>query len=210
MDSGFAGLLALYLGLLLFIAPFLGRYIRLAMQGDARVTGWGAWFERGIYRLAGVDATAGMGWKRYAAAVLLFNVLGVLAVYALQRTQGMLWLNPQGFGAVAADSAFNTAISFVTNTNWQGYAGESTMSHLTQMLGLAVQNFVSAATGISVLFALIRGLAGQGGGTVGNFWADLTRSTLYILLPLSVLLALALASQGVIQNFDAALGVHTL
>ena len=210
MDTGFVGLLAVYLAILLAMAPFLGRYIRVAMQGGSPATAWGRPIERGIYRCAGIDPAAEMRWKHYAWAVLAFNVLGVLAVYALQRLQGMLPLNPDGMGPVAADSAFNTAISFVTNTNWQGYAGESTMSHLTQMLALTVQNFVSAATGISVLFALMRGLTRHGAAGVGNFWADLVRSTLYVLLPLSVVLALALVSQGVIQNFDATLQVPAL
>ena len=141
---------------------------------------------------------------------MAFNLVGLVALYALQRVQGWLPLNPAALGAVAPDSALNTAVSFVTNTNWQGYAGETTMSYLTQMLGLGVQNFVSAATGIAVLFALMRGLARHSAGTVGNFWADLVRSTLYVLLPLSLLLALFLVSQGVIQNFDAYQTVHTL
>ena len=119
-----------------------------------------------------------MGWKRYALAVLAFNILGIIAVYALQRLQGMLPLNPAGMGPVSPDSALNTAISFVANTNWQGYGGESTMSYLTQMLALTVQNFVSAATGIAVLFALIRGLARHCSATLGNFWTDMVRSTL--------------------------------
>jgi K+-transporting ATPase ATPase A chain len=155
-----------------------------------------------LYRVAGVRADAEMGWKQYAIAVLVFNVIGVIAVYALQRVQGLLPLNPQAFGAVSPDSSFNTAISFVTNTNWQGYSGESTMSYLTQMLALTVQNFVSAATGIAVVFALIRGFARHTSATIGNFWVDITRTTLYVLLPLSVITALLLVSQGVIQNFD--------
>ena len=144
-----------------------------------------------------------MGWTQYALAMLLFSLLGVLAVYGLQRLQDLLPLNPQGFGAVTPDSSFNTAVSFVTNTNWQGYGGETTMSYLTQMLGLAVQNFVSAATGMAVLVALIRGFARRTAETIGNFWVDLTRSTLYILLPLSLVLALVLVQQGVVQNFSA-------
>src|SRR5499433_1943952 len=144
-----------------------------------------------------------MGWKTYAIAMLLFNLLGFLAVYLLQRLQGVLPLNPQGLGAVTPDSSFNTSISFVSNTNWQGYGGEVTMSYLTQMLGLAVQNFVSAATGMAVLVALIRGLHRRSATTIGNFWVDLTRSTLYILLPLSLVLALVQVSQGVVQNFSA-------
>lgn len=211
MSAEFIGLLAAYLAVLLAVAPFLGRYIRAAMENpQSRLTAWGRPLERGIYRLAGIDPQAEMGWQRYALAVLAFNIVGIAAVYALQRLQGVLPLNPAGLGAVAPDSALNTAISFVTNTNWQGYGGESTMSYLTQMLALTVQNFVSAATGIAVLFALVRGLARHCSTTVGNFWADMVRCTLYVLLPLSLVLALALVSQGVIQNFSPYQEVQTL
>ncbi|CAB3680507.1 potassium-transporting ATPase subunit KdpA [Achromobacter pestifer] len=211
MTAEFVGLLVLYLAVLLAIAPLLGRYIRIAMEnGQSRLTTWGRPLERGIYRLAGIDPQAEMGWKRYAVAVLAFNILGIVVVYGLQRVQGMLPLNPAGMGAVTPDSALNTAISFVSNTNWQGYGGESTMSYLTQMLALTVQNFVSAATGIAVLFALIRGLARHCSATVGNFWADMVRCTLYVLLPLSFVLALALVSQGVIQNFSPYQDVQTV
>lgn len=204
MSSQFLGLLVLYLAILLACAPFLGRYIRRAVEdGDYSLTVWGRPLERLLYRLGGVRADTGMGWKQYAVAVLAFNLLGVVAVYALQRLQGMLPLNPQGFGAAAPDSAFNTAISFVANTNWQGYAGESTMGYLTQMLALTVQNFLSAATGIAVVFALMRGFARQSAATIGNFWVDMTRVTLYVLAPIATVIALALVSQGVIQNFDA-------
>ncbi|MNK14760.1 Potassium-transporting ATPase A chain [compost metagenome] len=211
MTAEFFGLLGLYLAVLLAIAPFLGRYIRIAMEnGHSRLTAWGRPIERGIYRLAGIAPQTEMGWKRYALAVLAFNIIGIVAVYALQRMQGLLPLNPAGMGAVSPDSALNTAISFVANTNWQGYGGESTMSYLTQMLALTVQNFVSAATGIAVLFALIRGLARHCSATVGNFWADMVRCTLYVLLPLSLVLALALVSQGVIQNFSPYQEVQTV
>lgn len=211
MTAEFIGLLVVYLTVLLAIAPLLGRYIRIAMEnGQSRLTAWGRPIERGIYRLAGIDPQAEMGWKRYALAVLAFNILGIAAVYALQRLQGALPLNPAGMGAVSPDSALNTAISFVTNTNWQGYGGESTMSYLTQMLALTVQNFVSAATGIAVVFALIRGLARHCSATVGNFWTDMVRSTLYVLLPLSLVLALALVGQGVIQNFSPYQEVQTI
>lgn len=211
MSAEFIGLLAVYLAVLLAVAPFLGRYIRAAMENpQSRLTAWGRPLERGIYRLAGIDPQAEMGWQRYALAVVAFNIVGIAAVYALQRLQGVLPLNPAGLGAVAPDSALNTAISFVTNTNWQGYGGESTMSYLTQMLALTVQNFVSAATGIAVLFALVRGLARHCSTTVGNFWADMVRCTLYVLLPLSLVLALALVSQGVIQNFSPYQEVQTL
>jgi K+-transporting ATPase ATPase A chain len=166
--------------------------------------------EAGFYRLAGIDAGEDMSWRRYATALLLFNAVGVLVVYALQRLQAVLPLNPQSLPAITADSAFNTALSFVTNTNWQAYAGESTMSYLTQMLGLAVQNFLSAATGLAVAWALIRGFARRSAQGIGNFWVDLTRGTLYALLPLSLIAAVIFMGQGVIQNFDAYRDVHTL
>jgi len=162
--------------------------------------------ERVIYRLCGVRTTNGrlpdeMTWKTYALGILLFNAFGFLAVYILQRFQHVLPGNPAGFGSTTAHLSFNTAVSFATNTNWQSYGGETTLSYLTQMLGLGVQNFVSAATGIAVLVALIRGLARKSSATIGNCWVDLTRSTLYILLPLSLILALALVGQGVVQTF---------
>ncbi len=157
--------------------------------------------ERIIYRLGRVNPEEDMGWKEYATVLLLFNLLGFFTVYALQRLQGWLPLNPMGFGAVSSDSAFNTAVSFATNTNWQGYGGETTMSYLTQMLGLAVQNFLSAATGMAALVAFVRGFVRSTAKGIGNFWADLVRITLYVLLPLSLVLALVLVSQGVVQSF---------
>jgi K+-transporting ATPase ATPase A chain len=196
--------LGLYLVVLLALAKPFGGYMARVYAGQRtglrRVLGP---LERLIYRLCGVRATEEMGWKTYAIAMLLFNLVGFLAVYALQRLQGALPLNPQGFGAVSPDSSFNTATSFITNTNWQGYGGETTMSYLTQMLALTVQNFASAASGMAVLVALIRGIARHTVQTIGNFWADLTRSTLYILLPLALVLALVLVSQGVVQTFSA-------
>src|SRR6185369_1673835 len=159
--------------------------------------------ERLIYRCCGVDPDEGMDWKTYAVAMLVFNALSLLVVYGLQRLQGVLPLNPQGFAAVTPDSSFNTAASFATNTNWQGYGGETTMSYLTQMAGLGVQNFVSAAAGMATLVALIRGFREVTTRTIGNFWVDLTRTVLYILLPLSIVLALVQTSQGVVQNFSA-------
>ncbi len=158
--------------------------------------------ERFIYRASGVDSKTEMNWKTYAVAMLLFNAIGLLAVYFLQRVQFLLPLNPQGFGAVTPDSSWNTATSFVTNTNWQGYGGETTMSYLTQMLAMTVQNFVSAATGMAVLVALIRGIVRHTTKEIGNFWVDLTRSALYILVPLALALSLALVSQGVVQTFN--------
>lgn len=158
--------------------------------------------ERFLYRVSGVKPEEEMSWKTYAVAAVVFNMLGLLAVYTLQRLQVILPLNPQGLGAVTPDSSWNTAVSFASNTNWQGYGGEVTMSYLSQMLGLAVQNFVSAAMGMAVLIAFIRGLARHTAKTIGNFWVDLTRTTLYILLPLSLVLALVLVSQGVVQTFS--------
>jgi K+-transporting ATPase ATPase A chain len=197
------GLLALYLVVALACVKPLGLYVANVMEGRSI---WALRAGRGvealIYRLCGVDPGAEMGWKIYAIALLVFNALGALLVYALQRAQYWLPLNPQHFTAVSPDSSFNTAISFITNTNWQGYTPESTMSYLTQMAGLAVQNFMSAATGIVVAVALIRGLARHSAKAIGNFWADVTRLTLYVLLPIAFVLALALISQGVIQNFS--------
>jgi K+-transporting ATPase ATPase A chain len=158
--------------------------------------------ERFMYRLARIHADEEMDWKKYAVAVLLFNFLGILLLYLLQRLQSILPLNPQSLGAVPPGLAFNTAVSFVTNTNWQNYGGETTMSYLTQMVGLTVQNFLSAATGMVVLIALVRSFARQSARAIGNFWVDTTRSVLYILLPLSLVLALALVSQGVVQTFN--------
>jgi K+-transporting ATPase ATPase A chain len=166
--------------------------------------------ERGIYRASGVDAAHDMPWTQYAIALVAFNGLGVLAVYAMQRLQVWLPLNPQGMANVTPDSAFDTAVAFVTNTNWQAYAGETTMSYFTQMAALAVQNFLSAATGIAVAFALIRGFARGSAQGIGNFWVDITRITLYLLLPLSFGLALLFLGQGVIQNFSAYKEVSTL
>jgi K+-transporting ATPase ATPase A chain len=160
--------------------------------------------------VAGVDPEREQGWLSYAIGLLVFNGLGVLAVYALQRLQPVLPLNPQAMGAVTPDSAFNTAVSFVTNTNWQGYGGESTMSYLTQMMALTVQNFLSAATGIVVVVALVRGFARHSAQAIGNVWVDLTRATLWILLPLSFVFALVLAGQGVIQNLQPYQDVQTL
>lgn len=196
--------LALFLGALAALAKPLGTYMARVLEGKScgldRALGW---CERGVYRLAGVDPQQEMGWRTYAFAVMAFNLLGIAAVYLLLRLQGELPLNPQGLPGTTPDLAFNTAVSFGTNTNWQSYGGETTLGYLAQMLGLTVQNFVSAATGIAVLAALIRGLVRRSVTTIGNFWVDLVRSTLYILLPLSIILALTLVSQGVIQNFDA-------
>jgi len=203
--------IVLFLGVLLALVKPLGWYMAQVYEGKLPVfVRWIAPAENLFYRLCGVDSKDEMRWTRYALAMLWFALLSVLAVYAMQRLQGILPLNPQGFGAVSPDSAFNTAISFLTNTNWQGYSGESTMSYLVQMTALAVQNFFSAAAGMAVLVALIRGFARHTMETIGNFWVDMTRSIIYILLPLSTLLALALVSQGVIQNFSAYQTVPTM
>jgi len=192
----------LYFVLLLALAKPLGLYMARVYQGEKTFLAPVLRpVERLLYRLAGVDEKQEMGWKTYALTMLIFNAVGLLFVYALQRFQGFLPLNTQGLGAVSPDSSFNTAVSFATNTNWQGYGGETTMSYLTQMLGLTVQNFLSAATGMAVLIAMIRGIVRHTSETIGNFWVDLTRSTLYILLPLALVLALALVSQGVVQTF---------
>ena len=211
MDTPAWILLAAYLAVLLLSAWPLGKWLTAVAEG--RLPRWFAPLttaEGALYRLAGVEPSDGMDWRRYALALILFNFLGVLAVYALQRLQGVLPLNPAGMAAVGPDSAFNTAVSFVTNTNWQGYAGESTMSYLTQMLALTVQNFLSAATGIVVVIALVRGFVARSAGSIGNFWVDITRITAYVLLPLSLLLACVLVSQGVIQNLSPYRQVTTL
>ncbi|CAJ0717885.1 potassium-transporting ATPase subunit KdpA [Ralstonia mannitolilytica] len=202
--------LAIYLVVLLVLAKPLGAYMTGVFGDKPSRAHWLGPVERLFYRVAGVNPQAEMGWKRYALAVIVVNVLGALAVYALQRAQQWLPLNPQGFGAITPDSSFNTAISFVSNTNWQGYSGESTMSYLTQMLGLAVQNFLSAATGIAVVIALIRGFARHSASTIGNFWVDFTRATVYVLLPLSIIVSVFFVSQGVIQNFDGYKEVTTV
>jgi K+-transporting ATPase ATPase A chain len=211
MTAAAATLVGLLLALLLACVKPLGLYMAAVFEGRPV---WGqralGGCERAIYRLCGIDAGSEMSWKQYALGLLLFNTLGALALYALQRWQAWLPLNPQKFPGVSPDSSFNTAVSFITNTNWQGYSGESAMSYLTQMAGLTVQNFLSAASGMVVAIALIRGLARHGCATIGNLWVDLTRAVLYILLPLALLLALALVSQGVIQNFSPYKDVRTL
>ena len=207
MSAAAWGQLLAYLALLLLLAWPLSRAMEAVVAGRFR---WGQRVEAPLYRLAGVQPAAEQGWLAYAVGLLVFNGLGVLAVYGLQRLQAVLPLNPQALAAIAPDSAFNTAISFVTNTNWQGYSGEAAMSYLTQMLALTVQNFLSAATGIAVVLALIRGFARHSAQAVGQVWVDLTRITLWILLPLSLVFALLLVSQGVIQNFSPAQTVQAL
>ncbi|HEY6106613.1 MAG TPA: potassium-transporting ATPase subunit KdpA [Anaeromyxobacteraceae bacterium] len=203
--------IAVFFGTLLVLALPLGGYMARVYQGRAglatRLLGP---VERAAYRLAGVRADEDMGWKRYALALLAFNAAGALFLYGLQRLQGSLPLNPARLPGVGPAVAFNTAVSFATNTNWQSYSGETTMSHLTQLLGLTVQNFASAATGMAVLVALIRGFTRRKASGVGNFWVDLVRSTLYVLLPLSLVLALALAGLGVVQTFQGSVSVQLL
>ena len=195
--------IAIYLIVLLLLVKPLGGYMARVYQGERtsldRVL---RPIEHLVYRLAGIDPQQEMNWETYALSMLLFNMLGILLLYGLLRLQGFLPLNPQRLGALSPDLAFNTAVSFGSNTNWQNYGGETTLSYLTQMLGMTVQNFVSAATGMAILVALIRGIARNSAKTIGNYWVDLTRSILYILLPLSMLLALALAAQGVVQTFQ--------
>ena len=207
MSAGAWLQLAVFLALLLALAWPLARGIDAVMGGRFVL---GRRLESPLFKLAGVRADEETGWLRYALGLLVFNGLGVLAVYALQRWQAVLPLNPQGMAAVSADSAFNTAISFVTNTNWQGYGGESSMSYLTQMLALTVQNFLSAATGIVVVIALIRGFARHSAQGIGNVWVDLTRVTLWVLLPVSLVLALVFAGQGVIQTLSPYTEVQTV
>lgn len=192
----------IYLAALILLIKPLGIY--MARVYEAKPVGLNTWFgpiERLIYRLAGINPEANMPWKTYAIAVIIFNIIGIIVVYFIQRFQSYLPLNPMSMPSVAPDLAFNTAVSFATNTNWQSYGGETTLSYLTQMLALTVQNFVSAATGMAVLVAVIRGFIQKQTETIGNFWVDIVRSTLYILLPLAIILSVILVSQGVVQTF---------
>jgi K+-transporting ATPase ATPase A chain len=205
--QGWAQVVVLLLAVVAAVKP-LGDYMARVYQGEPvvleRALGW---LERLIYRLCGVPSDADareMKWTTYAGAMLLFNLVGVFVLYAILRLQPHLPLNPDGMTAVSPDLSWNTAVSFVTNTNWQSYGGETTMSYFTQMVGLSVQNFVCAASGMAVMVALIRGIARKTSSTLGNFWVDLTRSTLYVLLPLSIVLAIVFVSQGVVQTFSGA------
>ncbi|MBF0466690.1 MAG: potassium-transporting ATPase subunit KdpA [Nitrospirae bacterium] len=196
--------IGLYFVVLAVLIKPLGGYMAKVYEGTPNLlTPILSPVEKLLYRIFGVHSEEEMPWKTYTASVLVFNILGAIVVYLLQRFQNHLPLNPQGFPAVSWDSSFNTAVSFITNTNWQGYGGESTMSYLTQMMGLGVQNFLSAATAMAVLIALIRGFVRRNAQTIGNFWVDFTRSILYILLPLSIVFTIILVSQGVVQNFKA-------
>jgi K+-transporting ATPase ATPase A chain len=202
---------AIYLVLLILLVRPLGIYMARVYRGKhAFINMWMGPIERSIYRVCGVNPEIGMTWKSYAVAVMLFNIIGISVVYAIQRLQCYLPLNPMSMGPVSPDLAFNTAVSFATNTNWQSYGGETTLSYLTQMLALAVQNFLSAATGMAVLVAVIRGFIQKETDTVGNFWVDLVRSTLYILLPLAIIFSIILVSQGVVQTFNPSVKVALL
>jgi K+-transporting ATPase ATPase A chain len=203
--------LALYLAALLAVTVPLGRWVAAVLRGETPA--WLRWLgpvERGLHRLAGVDSSAEMTWRGYASALVVFNLLGGAVVLVLQLAQAHLPLNPQGFGTVPLGVAVNTAVSFLTNTNWQAYSGEASLSYLTQMAGLGVQNFLSAATGLAVMAALARGLSRKSAAGLGNFWADLVRSTLYVLLPLSFALAVVLVSEGGVQSFAASPTATTL
>jgi len=203
--------IVLFMGLLIVCTPLLGVYMARVYQGERTVLSPVLRpVEDGLYRLIGIDARAEQDWRGYAAALVAFTLIGFAFLFVIQLIQGSLPLNPAGLGNVEPFLAFNTATSFVTNTNWQSYAGESTLSVFTQMIGLTVQNFVSAASGMAVVIALTRGLIGRTGKALGNFWVDLVRSTLYILLPLSVILAVVLITQGVVQNFNAPVQAVTL
>src|SRR5215475_5765148 len=205
--NGWLQILIFFL-VILAVAKPLGGYMFCVFEGDEQpVPRFFGPIERGLYRLCGVNPREQQSWTAYTLALLLFSAITLLVTYAIERLQHVLPLNPQGFGPVPADLAFNTAASFTTNTNWQAYSGESTMSYLTQMAGLAWHNFISAAAGIAVAVALARGLTYQlrpgDAKTIGNFWVDLIRGTVYVLLPLSLVFALVLVSQGVIQNLSA-------
>ena len=205
------GLILLFVAILIALAKPMGLWLFTLYEGRAtplhRVLGP---VERGFYRLAGIDPNEEQGWRRYALHMLLFNVMLLLFTYAVLRLQGVLPGNPQGFGAVGADGAFNTAVSFTTNTNWQWYSGETTMSNLSQMLGLTIHNFLSAATGIAIAFALFRGFARREIKTIGNFWADMTRVTLYLLLPICIAYAIFLIASGVPQTLAGSIDATTL
>lgn len=200
-----------YIGLLVVCTPLLGAYMARVFNGERTLLSPALRPVEGvIYRLAGVNPQEEQHWKQYLLAMLAFNLIGFAVLFVMQLLQGALPLNPAGLGGVEPFLAFNTATSFMTNTNWQAYGGETTMSYLTQMLGLNVQNFVSAATGVAIVIALTRGLARKTAATIGNFWADLVRCVLYIFLPLCLILALTLVSQGVVQNFNSYTEVTTL
>lgn len=203
--------LIIFIVLLLIVTPPIGVWIAKVLKNESHIlTKPFGWLEKLIYSISGITPSKEMNWKEYCISLLVFNALGFFVVFLLQLFQKILPLNPQGLEGTSLHLAFNTAVSFMTNTNWQAYGGESTMSYLTQMLGFTVQNFLSAATGIAVFVALVRGITNKENQKIGNFWVDLTRSTVYILLPLSIILAILLTHQGVIQNFNSYLKITTL
>ena len=204
-------LILLFLLILTITAIPIGKYMSKVLTGKKTfMTPLIRPIEKFIYRICSIDENQEMTWKRYAYALIIFNIIGLIFLFVLQLIQNFLPLNPAQMSGVRWDTAINTAISFTTNTNWQSYAGETTMSYLTQMLGMTVQNFLSASVGIAALLALIRGFTRQNSETIGNFWVDITRTSLYILLPLAIVLALILASQGVVQTFGSYVTAHTL
>lgn len=199
---GWLQIFAFFILLLLMVKP-LGSYMANVFQGQSTFLSRAvAPVEHFLYRLAGINDDKEMSWKTYAFAVLVFNLFGILLLFLIERIQGILPINPTGMSGVAPDTAFNTAVSFTTNTNWQNYAGESTLSYLTQMMGLTVQNFLSAATGIAIMVAVTRAFARHGATTLGNFWVDISRTILYVLIPLSSVVSILLVSQGVVQTFS--------
>ena len=210
MNMAHYGMLAAYVIALFGLAYPLGLFMARIASTEQKMPLLVERFEKRFFGILGIDYQREMSWVRYAVALLVFNAIGVFVVYEMQRLQAHLPLNPASVPAVGPDLSFDTAVSFVTNTDWQAYSGESTMSYLVQMLALTVQNFVCAATGIAVAFALIRGFARRSSATIGNFWVDLTRSTLYLLLPISIVLSLVFSQQGVIQNLDAYKNATTL
>lgn len=210
-DALFNVQLFVLIGIALLAARPLGIYVARVLQGTpCFALRLGTPLERAVYRICGIDSTEEMAWTRYARCLLVFNVLGAVVLYGLQRLQAYLPLNPQHLSGVSPDSSFNTAVSFITNTDWQGYAGESTMGYLVPMAGLTVQNFLSAATGLAVAVAMTRGFSRHAACTIGNFWTDVTRSALYILLPLSLVFAVVLSGAGVVQNLGDYRTVTTL
>jgi len=203
--------LALFLAILTIIALTLGEYMAKVFKGEKTLLSFILRpIEKLLYKLFGIDETTEMDWKTYAFSLIILSVLGIIGLFALQELQHILPLNPQGLGAVRWDTAINTAVSFVTNTNWQAYAGEGTMNYLTQMLGFTVQNFLSSAVGIAVAIAFLRAFTKKETQTIGNFWVDLTRSIIYILLPLSIIYSLVFVSQGSIQNFNHYTKIQTI
>jgi K+-transporting ATPase ATPase A chain len=203
--------LTLFLGSIVLFTPVLGKYMKKVFSGEKHpLTPAFGWLEKGIYRFCGIDSQEEMNWKRYLVSLLWFNLFGFIIVFALQLTQAWLPLNPAKVRNASWHLALNTAMSFTTNTNWQSYSGENTMSYLTQMIGLGVQNFLSAATGFAVLIALMKGLTRSVTQSLGNFWVDLTRAVVYVLLPMAIVFALFLVSQGVVQTFSRYNDVTTL